>query len=308
MTYFLRLGRTEPEQLPEALTDPRLASYKVVWANEDQREALLYLPAASTRGVSLKWLDGDTLIRLHTLASPADWLIGIRLATVLAGLTGRDVSLEPEGLALDAADFARRCDAEWLAPRCHLGTELLQQLVLGKGETASVQGWSDVFHIGPWLFSELGIDGGTESELAYVLLIKRMRSHQQLAADADVHRPTGMVLAVPTENEEPDIELCCASLPPQTRIWVDSTFLDCLGLWPQSRQIQGLDPLWFPSGRLPELLGAHCRRLDEQVWLVQDLTDEEISMAAEQVLAVNAQTDLPEDYRRVRDFFAARVV
>jgi hypothetical protein len=303
MTYILSLPDTEPELLAEALQDPGLREYTVAWTDEDdQKEFLLCIPGSSTRGAILKWFDGASQVRLHTLASPADWMLGLKLTGVLAELSGQDIRLELEGTRIAAADFERICNPEWLAMRCHLGTETCLELVFEKQQVVSLQGWSEPYHLGPWLFAQLGITPETDSENAYIRLIKSMRSQQQLARADDIHRPTGMVLA----SLDGELELTCGALPTQTRVWIDTQMLDCLALWPESYQLQNLDPVWFPATRLPEIFADKLERLDEYQYLVSPLEDADLLIKTQALDLLYAQAELPEDYQRVHDFFAAR--
>lgn len=304
MTYTMRLGLSEPGLLSDSFQDPRLREYRVLWADDEQREGLAYVPGSSTRGVNFKRLGDEVLIRLQTLASPADWLIGLRIAAVLAEGTGADLRLEAEGKRVPGDEILTRLDADWLAPRCHLGTELITELVLSEGQTVALQGWSDAFQIGPALLAELGIGPETDSEDAYVLLVKRMRRHQQLAVAEDVHRPTGMVLA--SKDADSDREFCCASLPLNLKIWVDTAFLDALALWPESWQQEGREPAWFPSKRLPELLIGHVERLDEQQYLVGPLSESEAQKLATALQRRLASPDLEADFRQVQALFVAK--
>lgn len=302
MTYSLSLSETRPELLAEALDDPRLKKYTLAWQDEDQQDLLLCIPGSSTRGVSLKQRDGETQVRLHTLASPADWKLGLNAVTVLAELTNTSIRLDVEGLRLDVDELAKRADAEWIGQRCHIGTTLCLEMVFQDQQTVCLQGWSEPYHIGPKLLQHLGITAETESEIAYMLLVKSMRAQQLLPRDESLHRPTGMVLSSP----DGEIELSSGAIPLNLKVWIDTHLLDILALWPEAYQLKGRDPVWFPSKRLPELFAEQTERVDEQQYLIAPLTEADVLSRAEVLLQLYAASELSDDYQGLKAFLSAR--
>lgn len=298
MTYSLSLSETRPELLAEALDDPRLKKYTLAWQDEDQQDLLLCIPGSSTRGVSLKQRDGETQVRLHTLASPADWKLGLNAVTVLAELTNADIRLDAEGLRLDVDELAKRADAEWIGQRCHIGTSLCLEMVFQEQQTVCLQGWSEPYHVGPKLLQHLGITAETESEVAYMLLVKSMRAQQLLPRDESLHRPTGMVLSSP----DGEIELSSGAIPLNLNVWIDTHLLDILALWPEAYQLEGRDPVWFPSTRLPELFAEQTERVDEQQYLIAPLTEANVLEKSEILRSLYQGSVLEEDYQYLQDF------
>lgn len=305
MTYSLSLSETSAERLSDAIADSRLKKYTLAWQDEDQQEFLLCIPGSSTRGVSLRYRDGVSSVRLHTLASPADWKLAINAVLVLAALSEQDIRLDQEKLKVSAREFEQFANPEWIAQRCHLGTSLCLEMVFQEQQTVGLQGWSEPYQIGPNLLNTLGITEGSDSEVAYMLLVKSMRAQQMLPQNETLLRPTSLTLASPDGKTE----LSSAALVADQKIWIDTELIDILALWPEAWQAQGLDPVWMPAKRLPEIFANDYERVDEAQYLLGPITDQNMLKQAEQLKQLYQASDSDElaaDYQLILDFFAAR--
>ncbi len=305
MTYSLSLNETSAELISDALADFRLQKYTLAWQDEKQQDVLLCIPGSSTRGVNLKYRDGFNSVRLHTLASPADWKLAINAILLLAELSGQDIRLDQEGQRVSAREFEQLADPEWIAQRCHLGTSLCLEMVCDDQQTVSLQGWCEPYQIGQNILKTLGITANSESEIAYMQLVKSMITQQMLPQNESVLRPTALTLCSP----DGQTELSSAALVSEQKIWIDTDLIDILALWPESWQEQDIDPVWMPAKRLPEIFASDHQRVDEVQYLLHPISEQQMLRQAEQLKQLYQAADsnpLAADYQLIVGFFASR--
>lgn len=219
----------------------------------------LFIPNKSTRGVNLYYRERSYSIGLNVISSDADFELGLHLAETISELTQAPILPEDREDPIDINTFKKEYDKAWIEREKYLGVNIFMEKIGAEGNTLSIGCCYMMYMIGPKIHEKL--DKSSERSY-YNGLVNHICATQFWNKEIYL---TPNILQVTNKDGGEKKEL--------------------IVLYPNGNQfLRKADVLVIPYGdkrlelpfeRIGEIASEKFHLVDEEQYLVDQLTDEE---------------------------------